>query len=65
MSKIKKLFIDLESDTNLEVFCCEEGKIVVLIEDYQGKHFIELDISTSIAFSKELRREINVAKQPF
>ena len=65
MSKIKKLFIDSENDTHLEVFCCEEGKIVILIEDFQGEHSILLDISTSIAFSKELRREINVAKEPF
>ncbi len=65
MSKIKKLFIDSENDTNLEVFATEGGKIVVLIDDHHGEHSILLDISTSIAFSKELRREINVAKEPF
>ena len=65
MSKIKKLFLDSENDAHLEVFCYEEGKIVITIDDHHGEHSILLDISTSIALSKELRREINVAKQPF
>ena len=65
MSKIKKLFIDSENDTHLEVFATQEGKIAVLINDNQVEHCILLDISTSIAFSKELRREINIAKDPF
>ena len=65
MSNIKKLFIDSEDGTHLEVYCYEEGKVRILIDDFNGEHFINLDISTSIAFSKELRREINVAKEPF
>jgi hypothetical protein len=61
MSKIKKLFVDYEDDTNLEVFA-SQSEIVVVISDYEGSHFINLDISTAISFSKELRKEINFAK---
>ena len=65
MSKIKKLFLDLESDKLLEVYCYNQGKLNISIHDDGGEHFIELDISTAIAFCKELRREINLAKVPF
>ena len=61
MSKIKKLFVDYEDDTNLEVFA-SKSEIVVVISDYEGCHFINLDISTAISLSKELRKEINIAK---
>ena len=56
MSKIKKLFLDLESDKRLEVYCYNQGKLNISIHDDGGEHFIELDISTAIAFCKELRR---------
>jgi hypothetical protein len=62
MSKIKKLFLDCEDDTDLEVFCNHKGKIAIKIDNFQGEHIIAIDISTAISFSKELRKEINIAK---
>tara|TARA_R110000868_G_scaffold358670_1_gene620382 strand:+ start:1111 stop:1320 length:210 start_codon:yes stop_codon:yes gene_type:complete len=63
MSKIKKLFVDYEDDTSfLEIFCNSKGKISVRISDCIGEHIIAIDISTAISFSKELRKEINIAK---
>ena len=62
MSKIKKLFLDSEDETNLEVFCNYKGQIVLVISDYEGSHLISVDISTAISISKELRKEINIAK---
>ena len=61
MSKIKKLFFDYQDQTNLEVFS-SKSEIVIVISDYEGSHFINLDISTAISLSKELRKEINIAK---
>lgn len=61
MSKIKKFFCDYQDDTNLEVFS-SKSEIVIVISDYEGSHFINLDISTAISLSKELRKEINIAK---
>jgi len=62
MSKVKKVFIDLDDDTLMEVFCTEYDTIVVSIEGNNCSS-IELDVSTAIAFSKQLRTVINLAKE--
>ena len=63
MSKIKKVFIDSVDDTELEIFCTAKGEICININDHLINRCIFLDISTAIAVSKEIRKEINVAKE--
>jgi len=62
MSKIRKVFVaHADNDYELEVFSL--GDVVrIQIHDCQGLHFIDLDVSTSIAFAKELRKTINYSK---
>lgn len=63
MSRVKKVFMDVEADCELQVWCTTENLIWIQVEDYQGVHWVMLDVSTAISFSKELRKEINLAKE--
>ncbi len=63
MSKIRKVFVaHADNDYELEVFSLGEDLVRIQIDDCQGLHFIDLDVSTSIAFAKELRKTINYSK---
>lgn len=65
MSNIKKVFIDSSDGSELEVCCTGLGigkKISLSIKDDTGVNYVHLDISTAIAFAKEIRKEINKAK---
>ncbi len=63
MSKIKKVFIDTENGSELEIYVTSRLTISICVDDYSGEHIIELDVPTAIAFSKELRKQINLAKE--
>jgi|TARA_R110000824_G_scaffold378106_1_gene569561 hypothetical protein len=63
MSKIKKVFLDTIDETELQTCCSIDNDIFVIIENGMGEHIVILDVSTAIAFSKELRTQINLAKE--
>jgi hypothetical protein len=62
MSNIKKVFLDTTDETELQTWCSIDNDIFVIIENGMGEHIVILDVSTAIAFSKELRTQINLAK---
>jgi hypothetical protein len=62
MSNVRKFFRDSNCSNNVEISCYEEDVLFLVVSNNLGKHIIELNVSTAIAFSKELRKEINEAK---
>ena len=63
MSNVRKIFRDSKSSDNVEILCYEKDVLFLVVSNNLGKHIVELDVSTAIAFSKELRKEINEAKE--
>lgn len=68
MANFKLAFLDEDCESQLQVFCNTEDRIYISInEEYIGHvpnaGFITFDVDTAIKFSKELRRQIAIAKE--
>ena len=66
MAKVKLSFICTDNENELQVFCNTENQIFIGI-NYENfgelnSGIIAIDIDTAIKFSKEIRKQIAIAK---
>ena len=66
MVNVKLSFIDKEQENELQVYCNTENEIFIGI-NYENfgelnSGIIAIDIDTAIKFSKEIRKQIAIAK---
>lgn len=64
MANVKTLFLDVDLETEIEVFVNSNLKLAIDItsKNEYNNAVIELDIDTAIKLSKELRRQIAIIK---
>lgn len=68
MANVKLSFLDENCENELQVFCNTLDKIYLAINREEIGHdinsgFIVFDVETAVKFSKELRRQIAIAKE--
>ena len=70
MANYQLLFLDKKEENDIQSFATDFGKIYIAINNDEigfrdNSAAICIDISTAIKFSKELRRQIAIAKEKF
>ena len=70
MANYQLLFLDKKEENDIQSFATDLGKIYIAINNDEigfrdNSATICIDISTAIKFSKELRRQIAIAKEKY